>query len=279
MSNNPWHRVYHKILFRREDLSNECTRFQVDTASIGMASTQTPAGFSLETFLIQVVPGLVMISPILLNLWITTPVNTDTSSATLVVIALAALISGEIVEQLRSGLFRVPIPFSYHIYTVTEDMSHLPKRYRYAIRIDELTPDRLNIVSEADEEYVLEERFQFNFLENMEEEFSLDPDSALPRDFYDSLLLYLGDGVNTLTQDYQKACKFNQNLKISVLIALFFYGYYAVWEYPNPLMWVYLLAAMGLSVITFLITRFLMASSNLYVEMLFKEFYMKNRDN
>lgn len=244
-----------------------------------MSTTQTPVGFNLEAFLTRVVPGLVFISPILLDAWIDSPIDINNSSISLLIIALVAMVFGELIEQMRAGLFRVPIPFSYHIYNHTEDDSHLPIRHEYLIKINKRLPDRFKIGDFPDKEYRLENRLQFNFQEEIEEELDLDPNSALPRDFYDGLLLYIGDEFSTQTKKHQQTYIFGQNLKLATAFSLIFYFWLILLKLPNPIVVLYIAAVVVLLTFVFLVTRFMMRSPNLYVEMLFKEFYMMNRDN
>ncbi|WP_440769918.1 hypothetical protein [Natronorubrum sp. DTA28] len=239
--------------------------------------TQTPVGFSFEAFLTRVVPGLVLMSPVLLALFLTSPIEINPSNTNLLLVSLMALIFGELIEQLRSGLFRVPLPFTHSIYTATGDESHLPTWYQYLKKIDERFPDIVGSIKESNDEDLLGERFNFDLQNEMEEKFELNPDSALPRDFYDSLLLYLGDDLSSRTRNYFNLYVFNTNLKVATILSLPLYTYYIGIQYPDTEMWMFIISATILLTIVFLITQFLKASPYLYVEMLFKEFYMRGK--
>jgi hypothetical protein len=136
-------------------------------------------------------------------------------------------------------------------------------------------PDWLAFYHDLDEEDRLDYRLQFDMQKEMEERFDLDPNSAIDRDFYDALLLFLGNSISSKTKEYRSAYIFNQNLKISAVISLLFFGYEIFNSYPDPLWGLFGLSALIVVGSTFSITRFLIASPHVYVEMLEKEFYMK----
>lgn len=240
-----------------------------------MSVSQTPTGFSLESFLTRVIPGLVALSPFFVSLYIADPAIFQDQDFSLLVIGVLALIIGELIEHVRSGLLRVPLPFSYNIYWATGDASFLPKWFRYTLKIKEVLPDRIPFYEELPEESRLETRLNFDMQTEMETKFELDPDKASARDFYDALLLYLGDGISSRTKEYRSTYIFNQNLRISAIISIFFYGYEIFITYPNPRWVVFFFVVIVLFTGLFVVGSFLTASPHVYMEMLVKEFYMK----
>lgn len=237
-----------------------------------MSSNQTPTGFSIESFLTRIIPGLIVISPILLNIWVFDPNIIPTTNVDFLVIALVALIFGELIEQVRSGLFRVPKPFSHYLYTETGDDRFLPRTLRYSARIDNLL--QKVVPWGISEDHQLSDRLDFDFLAEMIKTFKLNPNLATSRDFYDALILHLGDDVNVRTKDYRNAYIFSKNLKLSTFIALLFYLYYAWLKHPSEVYLIFIGIGFILVVFVTVFLSFLQATPDLYMEMLEKEFYI-----
>jgi len=112
----------------------------------------------------------------------------------------------------------------------------------------------------------------------MEVEFDLDPELALTRDYFDALILYLGDGIHPRTRQLRNWTILNSNVKTSNLLAAFVYGYFTL-SSPNVQEAFIYFGAMVLTIaISYFVIRPLDVSPDVYVEMLAKEFYLKKSD-
>ncbi|WP_247729485.1 hypothetical protein [Halovivax limisalsi] len=218
-----------------------------------------------------------MVLPFLINLHLDSYFAISSGTTFLLGVALTTLVIGEVINHLRSGLFRVPLPFSYFFYNATGEISKLPKWFRIIIKIDERLPDKFSIFNDAPEGTTLETRFQFDFLDSMNNNFQLDPERALPRDYYDCLLLTLAESKSPRTEKFRELWAFRQNIRIALMISLFFYIWYIGMEFPDATAVILLLAA-GLTILlVVVIDQMLSGTPHLFVEMIFKEYYMDQR--
>lgn len=240
-----------------------------------MSATRTPIGFSLDALLTRVIPGLIVIFPWAIDLWLIAPELYEDTTTVLFAIAMGALVIGELVEHVRSGLFRVPLPFAYAMYKETGDESDLPGLFRYRLKLDRLLPSRFSLVTDFPEDVRLDSRLDHNFFKEMEEAFDLDSSRARSRDFFDTLVLYIGNEQSERTRRYRNMYIFTQNLKMSSLVSIIVFLYFIVLRYPDASYLVLGIPAIGLMVVSLVLWGFLGASPNLYMEMLEKEFYVK----
>lgn len=223
----------------------------------------------------RVIPGLVVLSPILFELYLYQSTVIDDIGVGLLLLAIAALIVGELIDHLRSGIYRVPLPFSYAIYQETNDKSHLPTWYRKVESIDRWLPNQISLIHEVDENNSLKARLNFDFLDELLQRYELNQDLASPRDYFDILTLSLNDDISPLTVKFKNSFIFNQNFKISSFFAGIILVYLLIISVNEPIMPIYFLLIILLFMFTYAITTILNDSSHMYAEMLIKEFYIK----
>lgn len=237
-----------------------------------MNETISPAGFSVQSFLTRIIPGLILLSPILIAFYLEAPPVQIESDIAWIIVGLAAVIFGELIEHVRFGGLRVPLPFSYMMYQSTGDESFLPGWFLKVQWIEKRLP--FDIYTSIERDNRLNNRLQFDMVDHMADEFNLSLDTATSRDFYDALLLHLSGTESVKTQKARIAYVQSVNTKIGTIVAICFYLYYIFLQYPNPLWIIYAITAITIISIVFFISAFLTASPNMYVEMLEKEFYM-----
>lgn len=80
-----------------------------------MSSEVTPSGYSIFDFLTRIIPGAIMLSPLILAAWAAPSININTAAA-LLFIASVSLVMGELIETLRLSIFPMPIAFREILY-------------------------------------------------------------------------------------------------------------------------------------------------------------------
>lgn len=150
-------------------------------------------GFSLRDTLTRLVPGLLFLAPVTIGIAIFIPSIVPEGSLFYILFALAAYILGELIDQLRAGLFRVPMSFRYFIYKETDQMGKMPRWYIRIVEFQERLPNRINFYEDRGENEHITDDMQFDFREDIESELGVDFVDTRPRDIYDLLLIYLDD--------------------------------------------------------------------------------------
>ena len=150
-------------------------------------------GFSLRDTLTRLIPGLLFLTPVLIVALVLMSNTIPESTVFLLLLGLSAYLVGEFIDQLRTGLFRVPMGFRYFVYKETGDMGNMPIHYRYIIKIQKRLPEGLNFYVDYNEERRLANEFDFEFREDIETKLCVDFDDNRPREIYDLLLIYMED--------------------------------------------------------------------------------------
>lgn len=240
-----------------------------------MSNQSVVGGFSLRDLLTRVIPGLVVIGPFVLGANIALSEIIPTFTGYVILIGLVSYLIGEIIEQYRAGVFRVPLPFRYFIFKETGDIDIMPLRYRKAVKVQKNLPGWLNIYEHTKEESRLTNQFDFDFRKSMESKYGLDFKKNRPREIYDALLIDLGPDLTMRTQRSHSLAMFNTNLKIAVFLAGFIYIGVFIFGDLTPLMAFSILSFVLIGVLVIILTLFLDSSQHLYIELLLKEYYMK----
>lgn len=156
--------IYHKN-------SQDTIRFIIDHIdSKSMSTSASPTGFTLNDLLTRVIPGAVLIAPLVTATYVFFPELVSDSNFVAVGLLIAAYLIGEFIDQFRAGAFAHPPEFGYFIYWLTgsEDSSKLPLRFRLAMKIDELhNNSRFKLMKGPSEGY-LPTRLETDFQESME---------------------------------------------------------------------------------------------------------------
>ncbi len=234
---------------------------------------------SLRDTLTRVIPGVVVLSPLLISANMTAPSVVPSGTPFYIIVALLSYLIGEIIDQFRAGLFRVPMTFRYFIYKQSGQIEKMPRRYRWIIDKQELLPERLHIYEEIPTEELLPSHLDLDFREDMESELGVDFDENRPRDIYDLLLVYMDSHFTARIRRQQSLAIFSSNLRMSSGLAGIFYLYYVVMDFGSLLsiisgvilLAIVLIMAAGWPVLT-------MAQYQ-YGELLMKEYYGKRHSD
>lgn len=236
-------------------------------------------GFSLRDTLTRLVPGLVFLAPLIIGTAVFLPNVFPNGSILYVLLGLAAYLIGEFIDQFRSGLFRVPMPFRYFVYRETDQMEKMPSWYVRLVKFQEKLPSKINFYEDTPDDNRLTNNLELDFREDIESELGVDFVDNRPREIYDLLLIYMNNLHTPRLRRLQSVSIFSTNLRIAAAGALVVYFLYAVFNWGNP----FFLSVFGVSLI---ITLFVVVFWSLltmthyqYSELLFKEYYMKRQDD
>lgn len=255
-----------------------------------MLSNTTPTGFALHDLLTRLIPGAVLVAPLITAFLLLSQEMYQITSVALILIALASYLLGEIIEHLRSGWFRVPTPFLNYYYELTGNLQKMPWWYRKTIHIDERTPgwfpkfwfhpDEKSYPKfwfHSDVKSDLPTRLDFNFQSSMESRYDIELQNVTPRDVYDLLLLDLEAGMSRRTRRHQSLYQFSRNLLIACALSLTLY-IVEFFAFRSVFLFIALVALILLLCIIILISRILKLVPYFYVEMLFKEYYIQEQN-
>lgn len=243
-----------------------------------MSTRSTPVGFSLHDFLTRIIPGSVILAPALTGLYVFFPNFFSNVSLIVVLIAIMSFLCGELIEQLRIGLFRVPMPFRYLIYNQTGDISKMPFWYQKEKQLQKWFPERLHREEPKGEDY-LPDYLNMDFRSQIENEFDIDFVSHSPRDIYDLLILSLEPNFSSRTRRHQSLYAFSKNLQIATAIAIFLYLGEFLLNMQNEIIQIAIISLIGVLTLIFVSISFLIATPHLYVELLLKEYYLKSKQS
>lgn len=236
----------------------------------------TPLTFTLHDFLTRIVPGAILVLPALTGIYVFYPdLFTDIRFISVIVLIMSFLL-GEIIDQFRAGLFRVPRPFYYLLYKSTGDLTKMPSWYQKVVWLDNALPDSCPpLIEERDPENYLPNRLEIDFKEEFEIRYGLNCDTDRPRDIYDIMLLDLEPELSSRTHRHRSLYIFTRNLQIATVFAFPFYLLEYLANMQNGIMVLALFSLLFIAVSVFVYSRFLDTSPHLYVELLLKEFYLK----
>lgn len=247
-------------------------------------STSSISGINLGDIMTRVVPGIVVISPLLVLVYygISDLVNSNLNYAILSVLAIGFLI-GETIEMIRTSLFRVPTPFSHVIYTHTKNKDCLSWRDRASLwmndkvgqikseipffkrtKISESTKERRTIFVESNSDFqeIFESDFGLKFKDNT--------NYAL----YSAFLSHMEGKMSESTKSNRRLTIFSQNLRAALLpaIALSFY-IVVVEDLSGRVLTSLVLLIIGLYCAIFF-AQFVLSASYGYIDLLIIDYYV-----
>lgn len=232
-------------------------------------------GFTLRDTLTRIIPGLIFLTPLMVGVAVFSSDLIPDGPILYVLLGLSAYLTGEFIDQLRAGLFRVPMTFRYFVYKETGQMEKMPSWYIRIVEFQEKLPKRINFYEEIEEEDRLTNSLDFDFRKDIESELGVDFVENRPREIYDFLLIYMDDYFTPRLRRQQSVAVFSTNIRIAVVGTLVVWTLYAIVNWGNVFIW----SVWGISI---LITLFLMIfwpfltmTHYQYDELLLKEYYMK----
>lgn len=236
-------------------------------------------GFPLRDTLTRLVPGLIFLAPLVIGTALYVPSIMPSGSLLYVLLGLSAYLVGEFIDQLRLGLFRVPLNFRYFVYKETDRLGKMPNWYVRLVTLQERLPKGIYFYKDIDEDRRLTNELDLDFRKDIESELGIDFIDNRPREIYDLLLIYMNDYHTPRLRRMQSISIFSTNLRVATAGALFISTLFAVANWRNPFYWsiwgVSILIALGVIAIWF----FLTITKYQYDELLFKEYYMKRLDD
>lgn len=109
----------------------------------------------------------------------------------------------------------------------------------------------------------------------MESTLGVDFEKDRPREIYDALLIYLDSTLSNRTMRLQSLHVFAGNLKIVAVVSPILYGLISVYNWFEPIFTTMLFASIAASTFCLLFIAALSASEGLYLELLLKEYWLK----
>jgi hypothetical protein len=197
------------------------------------------------------------------------------STIFLVLLGLSAYLVGEFIDQLRTGLFRVPMGFRYFVYKETNDMSNMPIHYRYIINTQQKLPEGLDFYLDYNEEQRLANEFDFEFREDIETKLGVDFNDNRPREIYDLLLIYMEGSFTRRLRRLQSMSRFGSNIRIASVGSLFFMSIYLIPFRHSIFAKLAWFTAFVVAVTVLSLGSFFTLFQQHYDELLMKEYYMK----
>jgi len=238
-------------------------------------STTPFLGFSLRDTLTRLIPGLLFLTPVLIVALVLMSNTIPESTIFLVLLGLSAYLVGEFIDQLRTGLFRVPMGFRYFVYKETNDMSNMPIHYRYIINIQQKLPEGLDFYLDYNEEQRLANEFDFEFREDIETKLGVDFNDNRPREIYDLLLIYMEGSFTRRLRRLQSMSRFGSNIRIASVGSLFFMSIYLIPFRHSIFAKLAWFTAFVVAVTVLSLGSFFTLFQQHYDELLMKEYYMK----
>lgn len=234
-------------------------------------------GFSLRDTLTRLIPGLIFLSPLVIATAAFIPTLFPNGSIFFILLALAAYLIGEFIDQLRSGLFRVPMSFRYFIYRETDQVEKMPFWYVSLAEFQEKLPDKINFYEDRDDSERLANNLELDFRKDIEAELGVDFVDNRPREIYDLFLIYMEGHLTPRLRRFQSISMFATNLRLAAGGALLLYTPYAIANWGDP----FFLSVWAISVLIILFVilfwSFFTTMHYQYDELLLKEYYMKRR--
>jgi len=232
-------------------------------------------GFSLRDTLTRIIPGLLFLAPLLVGVALFVPSLLPKRSVFYILLGLCAYLVGEFIDQIRSGLFRVPNNFRYFVYKETNQLGKMSRWYIWIISLQKKLPNKIKIYEDRIEDERLINNLDLDFREDIESELGVDFAEDRPREIYDLLLIYMSEHFTPRLRRLQSVSMFSTNLRIAAGGALVIYSLYALANWRDPFFW----SIWGISiVISFLVIAFwslLTMTHYQYDELLMKEYYVK----
>lgn len=199
-----------------------------------MSQTSPFLGFSLRDTLTRLVPGLVFLTPLIVGFSVFTPDILPSESVLFILLGLSGYVIGEFIDQLRSGLFRVPFSFRYFVYRETDQIEKMPGWYIKLIEWQQRLPNGLYFYEDRSDEARLTNNMDLNFREDIESELGVDFLQNRPREIYDLLLIYMEDSQTHRLRRFQSVSMFSSNIRIAAVGGLLPYSAFAVANWPDP---------------------------------------------
>lgn len=235
-------------------------------------------GLSLRDVLTRVLPGFLMLLPLLIVLFLLQPGLFDHAGILFLLVLISSLLTGEVADQMRSAVGGVPRDFQRYIASEVDDPSRRPFFDRYAPwfrSFFQWLATELNIPSRDP----VDKRSDMDFRGDIEERFQVKYQNDTTRDIYDLLLLHLDPHLSGRTRRYQSIYILSANAKIGLLLSLFFYFVIAMSE-RNSELWeptfiAFLIALVFLS-LWWGMFKVLELAQGSFLDLLFKEYYLQH---
>ncbi|MCU4800081.1 hypothetical protein OB920_06830 [Halobacteria archaeon HArc-gm2] len=240
-----------------------------------MAQSGPVLGFSLRDTLTRLIPGMLLIAPFIVGVTIFVPSILPNGPIQYVLLGISAYLIGEFIDQLRAGLFRVPMGFRYFVYQETDQMDKLPRWYIYLVEVREMLPNKLNFQEERDDEERLTNSLEMEFRKDIESEVGVDFLDNRPREIYDLLLIYMDDHLTPRLRRLQSVSIFSTNLRIAAGGTLIIYTPLALNNWKDPFFWTMWGVSIIIAIVVVVFWSFLTFTQHRYVEILIKEYYVK----
>jgi hypothetical protein len=187
-----------------------------------MSTGSSPFGYSFFDFLTRIIPGLVVVTPVLVGYVILVP-SVDTGYQPVMIgLAVVGLIIGELIDFSRSPLFRVPLPFKQIIYHHTDNKNVLSRLDRWSLWLQAKVPDswKPNFITEEIARMTIFDASSKDFQEEYESHFGLKFEEAHSHLLYSALLSYMDTKMSTDTRRYYTLRIFAQNLMVAAVLTL-----------------------------------------------------------
>lgn len=232
-------------------------------------------GFSLRDTVTRLIPGLVFLAPITVGIRITNPTLLPNSTQSYILVALVAYLIGEFVDQIRLGLFRVPLSFRYFVYKETDQLEKMPSWYVRIYEFQERLPDAINFYEEIEGDQRLVNNLELNFRNSIETELGINFVENRPREIYDLLLIYMSGDLTPRLRRMQSVSIFSTNLRIATAMGTIFYTLYLVFNLRNPVAQAVWVTSLVFLLLVTAFWTFLTVAQYHYDELLLKEYYIK----
>ncbi|WP_152420874.1 hypothetical protein [Halorubrum coriense] len=240
-----------------------------------MSQSTAFLGFSLRDTLTRLIPGLALIAPTAVGVSLTTPELLSTNTPSFLILAFVGYLTGEFVDQFRSGIFRVPQNFRYIIYKETDELEKMPAFYTHIIKLQKKLPSRLKFYEEPDGHERLTNNLDLDFRESMERELNVDFKENNPRQIYDLLLIYMHEDLTPRLRRMQSISIFSANLRLATIFGFAIYTFYYLGNRGSEIIWIVWFVSGIIAVIVFITWSVLDITHHQYIELLVKEYYMK----
>lgn len=240
-----------------------------------MPQSGTFLGFSLRDTLTRLIPGMLFLAPFVIGVGVFAPNILPSGSIRYVLLGVSAYLIGEFIDQLRAGLFRVPMSFRYFVYRETDQMEKMPDWYIYIVELQEKLPNRLNFYEEREEDNRLTNDLEMDFRKDMESELGVDFVDNRPREIYDLLIIYMDSHFTPRLRRLQSVSMFSTNLRIASGGAFIFYSLFAIFIWKDPFFWSLWSVSILIAVVIIIFWSLLTVTQYQYDELLIKEYYMK----
>lgn len=242
-----------------------------------MAQSRPFLGFTLRDTLTRLVPGIVVLTPLLIGLILFSPNKLPNGPIFLALLGLSAFLIGEVIDQFRSGLFRVPMTFRYFVYRETDEIDNMSKWYQWLVQIQEKLPEKIYFYEDRDEADRLTSNLDLNFREDIESELGVDFEENRPREIYDLFLIYMEPYQTPRLRRMQSVSMFSTNLRIATAGALIIYTLYWILNWKQPFFILVWITSLLIGFFTLISWSIQTLTKYQHDEMLFKEYYMKRQ--